>query len=240
MKNIEFTSDGRKLKGTIIYPESLKEKNPTILFVHGWTSEKGRSYQYAEELAKLGYISFLFNMRGHGDSDGDINSFTIKEFLDDVLTAYDYLLKIEGVDRENISAVGSSFGGFLVALLSEKRPIKNLVMRVPADYPNEDFVKLKTESSHGDETIMLWRKKIKMASDTFALNALSKFGGRILIIEAELDDAVPHETVANYVSAVSDKNRVKHVLMKNAPHSIKEGPFKEELVRILSGWFKTL
>lgn len=240
MKQVEFTSDGWKLKGNIFYPKVLKEKNPAILFIHGWTSKKARSYRYAEELAKLGYISFLFDMRGHGDSEGDIDSFTIKEFLDDVLTAYDYLLGIEGVDKENISAIGSSFGGFLIALLSEKRPIKNLAMRVPADYPNEDFNKIKTTSSHEGEAIIVWRRKIKKPSNTFALSALKDFDGKVLIIEAELDDTIPHETVINYVNAVSDRNKVKHVLMKNATHSITDGPFKNEVTRILVDWFKTV
>ena len=92
MRRIEFTVGDLKLKGSLILPQKLLDKNPAILFVHGWTSHKERSYQYANGLAKLGYISFLFDMRGHGESDGNINTTTTKEFLDDVLAAYYYLI----------------------------------------------------------------------------------------------------------------------------------------------------
>lgn len=121
MKDFSFVSDNLKLDGTIFYPSIKKDKYPAILFVHGWTSERKRSFQYAKSLADLGYICLLFDLRGHGTSEGDINKATIKEFVDDVLAAYDYLLKIEVVDKENISAVGSSFGGYLVSLLSTQR-----------------------------------------------------------------------------------------------------------------------
>ena len=92
MQEISFIVDDYKLSGTIFYPEKVKDKNPAILFVHGWTSEKKRSYQYARSLTQLGFICFLFDMRGHGASKGDIQTFTIKEFFNDVLAAYDYLV----------------------------------------------------------------------------------------------------------------------------------------------------
>src|SRR3989338_3748455 len=231
-----FENDGLRLDGTIFKPPDEKDKHPAILFVHGWTSERKRSFQYAKSLADLGYICLLFDMRGHGTSEGDINKATTKEFLDDVLAAYDYLMKVEGVDKENISAVGSSFGGYLIALLSAKRNVKNLAMRVPADYPNEDFDKTKTTSSHEDEAIMDWRRQQKQSSKTYALDSLSKFNGNVLIIEAELDDAVPHQVIENYINAVKDKSKLTHVVMKNAPHSIKEGPFRDEVKKILVAW----
>jgi uncharacterized protein len=240
MEDITFEVDGLKLKGNIFYPEEVKEKNPAILFVQGWTGNRKRSFQYAESLAKLGYICMLYDNRGHGESEGDIKTFTIKEFLDDVLAAYDYLSKIKGVDGKNISAVGSSFGGYLVSLLSEKKDVKNLVLRVPADYSNTDFEKIKFVQDVKElAAIIDWRKIPKKANETYALNALNGFSGKVLIIESENDDMVPHETIQNYINAVENKEKLIHVLMKNAPHSIKEGPFRDEVTRILVDWFKT-
>ena len=238
MQKVSFIVGGNKLAACIFFPENPKEKNPAILFVHGWTSAMERSFQYAEKLSKLGYICFLFDMRGHGQSEGDIKIFTIKEFLDDVLTAYDFLLNIEVVDKENISAVGSSFGGYLVTLLSEKRKLKNLALRVPADYKNEDFDKSKYEYSGAENLeIVAWRKKVKKPNDTFALSAISKFDGEVLIIESEKDTIVPHETILNYINAVKNKQKLTHRVMKDAPHSIKEGKFRDEVTKILEEWF---
>lgn len=239
MQSISFKAEDYNLAGALFYPERIKEKNPAILFVHGWTSEKERSYQYAEALSKLGYICFLFDMRGHGDSEGDIKTFTIREFFNDVLVACDYLSNMKGVDKENISAIGSSFGGYLIALLTEKRSIKNLVLRAPADYPNADFDKVKFVPTDKEAAAIIdWRKRIKKADETYALRAISRFPGNILIIKSEKDDMVPHGTIENYVNAVKDENKLTHTILKGAPHSIKEGKFRDEVTRILVEWFK--
>ncbi|MBU1472243.1 alpha/beta fold hydrolase [Patescibacteria group bacterium] len=239
MKQIEFLVNNRILKGTLFSSHNIKAKNPAILFIHGWTSERARSYQYANALTKLGYISFLFDMRGHGESEGDINSYTPKEFFADVLAAYDYLAKVENVDKENISVVGSSFGSYLAALLTTKRNVKRLALRVPADYPNENFNKSKIQSSgSSNPKLVLWRKQIKKSPETFALEAIASFDGEILIIESGKDNSVPHQTIQNYINAINDKNKLTHIVMKNAPHSIKEGPFRDEVEKILVDWFK--
>jgi uncharacterized protein len=238
MEQMEFLVDGNRLKGTLVFPEKLKEKNPAILFIHGWTSMKERSYQYARGLAKLGFISFMFDMRGHGESEGDINTATIKELLDDVLAAYDYLIGIKGVDRENISAVSSSFGGYLAALLSAKRNVKRLVLRVLADYPNDAFNSPMMQISSNKSANFAWRSKIKNAGETFALEAISNFSGKILIIESGKDATIPHQTIQNYINAVKNKSKLTHIVVENAPHSIKDGPFKDEVEKILTGWFR--
>lgn len=238
MKKIEFSVNNYKLRGVIISPQELKTKNPAILFIHGWTSEKERSYQYASGLAKLGYICFLFDMRGHGESEGDINKAFIKEFLDDVLAAYDYFVKVKGVNQENISIIGSSFGGYLAALLTTKRRVKRLALRVPADYPDNTFNKSKMQNSGSENaSVVAWRTKPKKPSETFALNAIHNFNGEVLVIESEKDDVVPHESVQNYLNAVKDKSKLTHIVMKGAPHSTKEGPFRDKVEQILVDWF---
>lgn len=239
MKHIEFLVDNNKLKGSIILPKKIKDKNPAILFIHGWTSEKSRSYQYANSLTKLGFICFLFDMRGHGESEGNISTTTTKEFFDDVLAAYDYLIKMKNIDIQNISVVGSSFGSYLGSLLTMERNIKRLALRVPADYPNNFFNKSKMKTSGAlYPSIIVWRKLIKNPDDTFALKAISNFSGDILIIESERDEVVFHETIKNYINATNNKDKLTHVVIKNAPHSIKAGPFRNKTEKILVEWFK--
>lgn len=241
MENIEFIVDGLTLKGDIFYPEKIKDKNPSILFIHGWTSEKKRSYQYAEELIKLGYIVMLFDMRGHGISEGNINIATPKEFLRDCVAAYDYFSSVKGVDKENISIVSSSFGGYLSSILTSKRKVNNLVLRVPADYKNDTFEKSKMGNAGENPNMFKWRMIPKKYNETFALQALHEFDGNILIIESEKDDIVPHTVIQNYIDAVNDRSKlITHIVIKNAPHSIKPGPFKDEVARLLVDWFKKI
>ncbi len=238
MKDIEFIVDDLKLKGNLFYPETIKDKNPSILFIHGWTSEKKRSFQYAEALIKLGFIVMLFDMRGHGISEGNINTATPKEFLKDCISAYDYFSSVKGVDKENISIVSSSFGGYLSCMLISERKVKNLVLRVPADYANDTFEKPKMGNAGENSDVFKWRLIPKKYIETFALQGLHDFDGDILIIESEKDTIVPHPIIQNYADAVKDKSKLTHIVMKGAPHSIKPGPFKKEVTKILVDWFK--
>ncbi|MDO8609337.1 MAG: alpha/beta fold hydrolase [bacterium] len=238
MQQVEFNVKNLTLKGTLFFPKKLRDKNPAILFVHGWTSERIRSFQYAKSLAKLGYVSLVFDMKGHGDSEGDRNNFSPKDFMKDCKVAYDYLLQVKGVDKENISLVGNSFGAYLGVILTSKRKIKNIVLRAPGNYPNDVFEKSKHLFSGSTNTsIREWRKKLLNPDEAFALQAASQFVGEVLIIESENDESIAHETIVNYMNAVSDISKVTHIVMKNAPHSISEGPFRDMVEQILNNWF---
>ena len=240
MQEFSFTHDGHKLDAGIFYPSQKEEKYPAILFVHGWTAERTRSYQYAEALANLGYICFLFDMRGHGSSEGDRNASSSKDFLSDVVAAYDHLTGIKEVDTENISVVGSSFGCYLISLLTKKRVVKNLVLRAPANYPDDVFEVERGSPNREDFNMMAWRNEKKTAADTYALEAIHSFTGKILLIESELDDQIPHQTIMNYVNAAKDGTKLTHVVMEGAPHSIKQGKFRDQVTQILVDWFRQL
>lgn len=238
MEKIILDVGGLSLDSVVFDPGEMRQKNPAILFVHGWTSCKERSFQYAEVLSKLGFICFLFDMRGHGKSEGDIKSFTNRDFFEDVLGAYDYLSKIEGVDIDNISAVGSSFGGYLVALLSKKRKLKNISLRVPADYDDSDFDKLKYKNTgFNNPEVMKWRNTKRSFDETSALAAIHEFAGKIQILEAEKDTIVPHRIIQNYIDAVTDKSKLTYVILKDAPHSAKEQKHKDEIEKQLIAFF---
>ena len=239
MESVDLNINGLKLKATLFKGENLKPKNPAILVIQGWTGQMKNSFQYAESLFKLGYICLLFDSRGHGQSEGDINSATMEDFTKDDQAVYDYFANLEGVDSQNITVVGSSFGGYRAAYLTSKRPVKNLVLRVPADYSNETF-KIPRAKAGGSEIpeVMAWRKKPKGPNETYSLEAVHNFKGNILLIEAEYDEYVPHQTIENYKNAVSDKSKLTYVFMKGAPHSINEGPFRDQVEKIYLDWFQ--
>ncbi len=237
-KEFHFDSEGSQLSAALVYPEQMKDKNPAILFFHGLTGHKESCDQYATGLAKIGYISMIFDMRGHGQSPGNVGDFSLRNFLDDCKNAYDYFAVVKGIDKDNISFVATSMGSCLAANLSINKKARNLVLRAPADYPNKVFDEPTIE--HGGENLdtKKWRHEKKDFGDSFALQAVHSFDGNILFIESEKDDLVPHTTVENYINAVKNKAKVDHVLIKGAPHSIKEGKFRDEVERVLVDWFR--
>ncbi|KKR87463.1 MAG: hypothetical protein UU34_C0004G0004 [Candidatus Curtissbacteria bacterium GW2011_GWA1_41_11] len=239
MESVEIKVNGLKLKGAIFYPQIKKTENPAILIIQGWTGHKENSYQYAESLSRLGFICLLFDSRGHGESEGNIKTATMEDFTRDDQQVFDFLASLKSVDPKNISVVGSSFGGYRAAYLTSKRPVKNLLLRVAADYANDTF-KIPREKAGGSEIpeIMAWRKKAKNPSETYALSAVNNFKGNVLVIESEFDEFVPHQTTENYKNAVKDKTKLTYVFMKDAPHSIKAGPFRDKVEKIYLDWFK--
>lgn len=230
-----FQSNGNRLDATV-FPSDRSGKG--VLFVPGWTSERPRSFQYARSLADIGYTCFLVDLSGHGTSEGNRDLLTNKDFLDDVVNSFDYFSALPQIDKDRISAIGSSFGGYLAALLSSRRGLDNLVLRAPADYPNDHFEKLKASVGGDNPEIMEWRSQPRNPDSTFALDAINNFNGRILIIESEKDDRIPHQTIVNYANAIKDQSKLSHVLLKDAPHSLHEGRFRDEVTRVLVDWFQ--
>ncbi|KAK0357872.1 hypothetical protein LTR94_037682, partial [Friedmanniomyces endolithicus] len=71
--------------------------------------------------------------------DADRNEVTRQNSLDDVVAAYDYLAAHPLIDAQAIGVIGTSYGGYLSALLTAERPIRWMALRVPALYPDEHW-----------------------------------------------------------------------------------------------------
>ncbi len=98
------TTDGLTLRGWYVPGQN----GATILFAHGGGGNRlgvGQLEQ-ATALAKRGFGILLYDLRGHGDSDGTQTSFTGA----DVRAALDYLRSREDVDPDRIGAIGLSLG----------------------------------------------------------------------------------------------------------------------------------
>ena len=235
MESFTFSVDGQKLAAHLFASPEHTGKKPGALFIHGWMSGQDRSFNIAEVLAQKGFVCLTFDMRGHGESEGDIEALTRKEFLQDVTTAYDELAKRDDVDGAKITVIGSSFGSYLATLLSGERAVHQLVLRVPSDYPDEGF----TDRAVFDRLPNLdkWRTQTHEHTETKALTAIHKFQGRMLVVESENDEQIPAATVRNFVNAAPNPKLVTHYIQKGAPHSLKGYPeFTKEYEEIVVEW----
>lgn len=105
-------------------------------------------------------------------------------------------------------------------LLSEERPVCCMSLRVAANYIDDDFTVKRMGRGSENPDVFKWRHLNLKADATRALRALHSFGGPIQIIEAGLDEMVPHESTQNYVDAASDKTKLDYHLMEDWPHSL--------------------
>jgi esterase/lipase len=234
MSKISFSSEGYVLAGNLFkaqQPDSL-----AFLFIQGWTGHQ--NVKAAQRLTGMGYTTMTYDMRGNGESEGDLAAFSRADFVADAVMAYDYLKDQVGKET-NVVVVGSSFGSYCAVLLTVERKVHGLSLRVPSSYPDEGFNAPQLPHA-GSEALHEWRKKALHYSENRAFNALHEFQGKVQIIEAGADEQVARQAVQNYVDAVEGRQSLNYAVMENAPHSLVTAELQGEYEGLLIGWVKLL
>jgi len=232
---VTISIENQQLRGKLYRPEG-DPKSIAVLFLHGWTGTPNDPA--AAVLAAQGYYAMTFSMRGHNDSDGDITKISRQDSLNDALAAYDYFTE-QLPESTKIVLVGNSYGSYISALTSLERPVVGLSLRVPAPYPDEDFNG--PHKGHHDAAVMNWRRQVHDYNHNRGFKAVHTFTGPIQIIEAELDDLVPHESVQNYMRAMSEPAKLDYHLMEGWPHSLGSDPRRvADFQRILLTWLQQI
>jgi len=239
VRKIHFIVDGHKITGTLLYPEILKASNPAIVCLHGWGSNETRYIPRVEQLVKLGFICLTFSMRGHGESEGDIKKLSRKDHLEDCKAAYDFLKTQKGVDPLRIGVVGSSYGGYMAALLSHLRPVTWLALKCPANYEDSNFEELCAHQAVTAARRHQYRSLSLGTPDNKAISAISHFMSDVLNIESEKDELLPKECLMNYANALPDKSKLTYTVIKGSDHSSSKEEWNQEFIRILRDWFAT-
>lgn len=226
------TTNGEALKGMVLGRSDLKGKRPAILVIHGWTSSMSR---YPDRLApaiEKGYECLMFDMRGHGETGYDLANSSPKDHLNDCLVAYDYMVKLPNIDLDNISVFGSSYGGYMAALLSEKRSVHNLALKAPAQYPNTgwEIPKLSQESEQVED----YRLKHHTPEDNMALKAINQYKGQLLFIECENDEQVPKQVMSDYRELINTK--YDYELLEGSDHACQLPGMNDKFIERMGKW----
>ncbi len=222
-----------QISATLITPEKISKPLPALLFIHGWRSNKTGNVKRAEELIKYGFISLCIDLRGHGDSEGNVEEYSRKDHMEDIKNAYKYLTDLKEADKEKIGIVGASYGGYLSAVAVNDLKFNRLVLRVPALYFDDNFDVPTDKLIKGDpKAFKTWDLT---PEKSLALKGVKNFKGNILIIEAENDTIIPHEVIENY-RKIANPKKTKYVLMRDTPHSLETKAQEEAYLYILKNW----
>lgn len=105
-----------------LYYESVSPKNPraVLILVHGLNEHIGR-YEHVVDFFKQHYTVYLFDQRGHGQSDGirsHVDSFD--EYVEDLSEFVKLVHKKEG--KKKIFLLGHSMGGQIVVNYLARHP----------------------------------------------------------------------------------------------------------------------
>jgi pimeloyl-ACP methyl ester carboxylesterase len=228
---IDIEVDGQHIAGTLVAPAAVR---PGVLLVHGWDGSQAQYIARAHEIAALGCICLAIDLRGHARHKSQRLAVTRQDNLNDVLAAYDELLRHPAVDPASMAIVGSSYGGYLAALVSALRPVRWLALRAPALYRDEGWDIPKGKLDRDDLTA--YRQTVIPPDGNRALAACEAFRGDVLVVESEHDRTVPHPVIKNYVAAFKHVRSVTYRVLSEADHALSTDEMRQAYGLQLVSW----
>jgi dienelactone hydrolase len=126
--------DNLKISGNV-----WKQKSgilPGIILSHGFMANESMCHTYAKLFASMGYAAFTFDFCGGGlmsRSEGKTEDMSVLTEMQDLEAVLAYVKAQEYIEKDNISLLGCSQGGFVSALVAKTHPeLKNLILLYPA------------------------------------------------------------------------------------------------------------
>lgn len=220
------------LDGTMLVPKATV---PGVLFVHGWGGDQQQYLERARQAAALGCICLTFDLTGHARTQSEQQTVTRETNLNDLLAAYDMLAEHPAIDRNSIAVVGSSYGGYLAAIVTELRPVRWLGLRVPALYLDEGWTTPK-RALHVEHDLVAYRKRIVPATENRALRAAANFQGDVLLVESEHDEIIPHTVIASYLQTFLHAHSLTYRVIEGADHGLSDAGSQQAYTELFVNW----
>jgi uncharacterized protein len=129
-EKVHFQSEGLIVVGNLFRPQNSKEEEVSLLAIlvaGAMTGVKEQvAGQYAERIAKDGYVTLALDHRHFGESEGEPRQHEDPaKKLEDFKNAINFISSLKGIDRERIGACGISMGGgYMLQLAAFDRRIK--------------------------------------------------------------------------------------------------------------------
>lgn len=225
---VEFTVGEDTLRGSLFIPDG-KGPFPGVIFFHGSGSTGEMLFEAAERIAGKGILAFMFHFRGCGMSDGNFEEQTLEMGLEDAKAGLKFFLSTDELDKNRVGLVGSSFGGWLAAMVCLDFDFKSVLLSVPAA-----FAPFRMSTLHTEDSDVL--EKNFEASESY--QKIAKFKNKLLIVQSEQDDVLPVGMVERYLEVAKNANKVEHLMLKDTKHRIRLFPeAKNVWLEKLTNWF---
>lgn len=228
---VQIPSGDRTIAGTLVAPDTVV---PGVMLVHGWDGSQEQYLARAHALAALGCICLTFDLRGHARDKAHRDTVTREDNLNDMLAAYDLLTGHPAVDASAVAVVGSSYGGYLAAVMSALRPVRWMALRAPALYKDEDWLVAK---QHLDRQEIARYRALQLLPDSNrALAASAIYEGDVLLVESEFDRIVPHPVIENYRAAFLRTRSMTYRVIQAADHALSRPEWSGAYTSMLVHW----
>ena len=241
--------DGVKLVGDIYYPPSVQHPNPVLCICHGIpaavSDPNDRGYPLlAESFAEAGFITCIFNFRGCGESEGNLDLLDWTRDLDAIMT---YLSGIENVDKSRLSVIGFSGGAAASACVAAKdvRITALVLCACPAQFSigsvwrsPEDFIAQcrNTGTIRDDDfppSIEEWADHFRQVSP---IDCIEKISPRpLLIVHGDADETIPPDHASQLFAFAGEPRKL--VMIPKGDHKLRKNQMAMEAAMV---WLKKI
>jgi len=247
---VVLCSDDIMLAGQVFLPDDCTGVYPAVCICHGIPAvsynpdEKGGYPELAARFCRAGFIALVFNFRGCGPSQGNID---LPGWADDLEAAVEFLYMIPEVDRKKIYLVGSSGGAAACISVAarEKRVSAVATLACPAEF---DFM----AGGYTVESLIVRFREIGIIKDadfpplvkkwldgfkTVApIEHIDKISPKpLLLVHGADDDVVPAEHVERlYKKAGRPKEKL---VLPGAGHRLRQD---ERAIGAVMSWLRKL
>ena len=214
-------------------PKNSNGKLPTIIYYHGWSSNKEFQRFKANIMASYGYQVIVPDSIHHGERDpvkhekeGILEQYLLKTILNSIEeapTLIDYVKDLELTDQDRIGIMGTSMGGFISSGIFTQHQIFKTLVVLNGACAWKKLAAFDTRP-HSEQ---YWNYREELVKYNPA-DHLDLFKERpVLLLHGDSDSSLPIEAQRYFykkaVEHYQDKNRIELIEVPNMDHYISTG-----------------
>jgi uncharacterized protein len=234
-RDLVIESDGLHLAGLLFMPAGAPRGG--LLVCHGAGSGKENHAVMAEQAAAEGFAALVFDFRGHGASEGQMDG----RAEHDVIAAAEALVRTSAAPW--IAARGSSMGAYCLLRAASERPglFRSLIVLCPADEAAllrglDEFVAL---TAAGDPDVAFYGRfdvdDLRAVLPQRDLVETARGRSRVLLAHARDDEDVPFSVSERLLEVLAEPKRL--IVLEHGGH---RGPQRSpEVARATLDWALT-
>jgi dipeptidyl aminopeptidase/acylaminoacyl peptidase len=251
-ENIEWTNDGFKVQGWLLYPANYDpaKKYPLLVSVHGGPSSAvtprwpGVGYG-GVPFSALGYFVFMPNPRGSYGQGEKFTQANIKDFgygdMRDVLAGMDVLEKRFPIDKDREGLTGWSYGGFMTMFgVTQTTRFKAAV----AGAGISDWQSYYGENSIDQWMVPFFGKTVyddpKIYAKSSAIEYIKNVKTPTLVVVGDRDGECPAPQSFEFWHALRAEGvKTQLVIYPNEGHGFRDPAHRRDVLERALNWFET-
>lgn len=236
IRNIEFMSQGFRLKGVLHLPDTGKP--PLVVGSHGLEGSKESAKQkiLARRLVENRIAFFRFDHRGCGQSEGEfIKDTSLEKRTMDYLSAVGHILGL-GITSRDVALFGSSMGGATCINAWERLALMDIrlcgAVLCASPVRSRSIQNIPTEANENRPALPL-----SFFTENLLFNILDKAANlsHVLLFHGDADTVVPVSNAHEIFVLAKEPKRL--IIQTGGDHQMRAGKDQEQFERETLAWY---